>query len=157
MSTKRMISLMATLSVALMLVPVVYPHPIAPALSWSSQNLSPGSSTTATASVMIDPDCPSGQTYQGTITVVEPDGVSTATFSVGPTACGTSVTALYPTAFTGTAGTLETGVYTATWAGSSSAVVGGQHPQFSMQNNFIVQKFSPPPVPEFPAPAMFVA
>lgn len=146
--TAPMLALIST--VALLLVPSAAASPITATLAWSSQNLVAGQSTTATASVSIDSDCPSGQTYSGTITVVEPDGVSTATFSVGTTPCGTSVTAVYPTDFTGVAGTTQTGTYSATWAGSSSAVVGGSHPSFILRDNFAVHAFSPPPVPQFP-------
>ena len=137
-------------AVALLLVPAAAANPITPTLSWSTQNLVAGQTTIATVSVSIDSDCPSGQTYSGTITVVEPDGTSTATFSVGATPCGTSVTAVYPTDFTGVAGTTQTGAYSAVWAGSSSAVVGGSHPSFILRDNFAVHAFPPPPVPQFP-------
>jgi hypothetical protein len=159
MLNKRMAILPAVLLVmtALVLAPMAYASPITPSLTWGSLSVPTAGTNTATANVMIDSDCPSGQTYQGTITVVEPDGVSIGTFSVGPTPCGTPVTAVYPTDFSGTAATTQTGTYTATWAGSTSLSTGGLHPEFSLGNGFVVVTFPPVNVPEFPAPAMFMA
>ena len=137
--------------------PLVGASPISPSLSWSPLGVGSGSTTVATASVGIDSDCPSGQTYSGTITVTEPDGVSVATYTVPSTPCGTAVTATYPTGFTGTAGTTELGAYTATWAGTTSMVVGGMHPVFNVGDAFTVLAFPPPGVPQFSAPMIMVA
>jgi hypothetical protein len=67
------------------------------------------------------------------------------------------VTVVYPTGFTGTAGTSELGTYTTSFAGSSSVVTNGIHPTFSLTTGFIVVAFSPPPVPQFGLPAITVA
>jgi hypothetical protein len=145
---------MALLSIGLLaLAPAVAAHPINPSLNWNPITVNQGSTTTATATVSIDPDCPSGQTFSGTITVTEPDTVSVATFTVPTTACGTNVTAVYPTDFTGTAGTTELGSYTTSFSGSSS--VGAT---FDLTTGFIVVSFTPPPpVPQFGTPALLVA
>jgi hypothetical protein len=157
-ANKTAYTLFALLAAAILsLTPIVGAHPITPSLNWSLQSVPQGLSTTATANVLIDADCSSGQTYSGTITVTEPDGVSVATYSVPATACGTSVTATYPSGFTGTAGTTELGTYAASWAGSSSVTVGGFHPTFEVTDNFTVVSFSPPTVPEFSAPVIAVA
>ncbi len=148
-----------TIAALMMLMGAVSPalaSPITANLTWSSQTLTPGSSNTATFGVSVDSDCPSGQTFSGTLTVVEPDGISTSTVTVGATPCGTTnLTAVYPTAFTGVAGTTELGTYSATWAGTTSATIGGVHPTFKVTDNFVVASF-PPPVPEFPVPAIMV-
>jgi len=137
-------------------VPAVLANPISPVLNWSPNPVPQGSPTTATFGVKADADCPTGQTFTGTITVTEPDGVSVASYSVSTIACGTtSLTVVYPTGFTGTAGTSETGTYAAVWAGTTSALVGGVHPTFSVTDNFVVPKTTT--APEFAAPAMFVA
>src|ERR1700730_14095774 len=106
-SSKTAYTLFAFIAAAILsLTPMVAAaHPITPSLSWSVLSVPQGLSTTGTANVAIDSDCPSGQTYSGTITVTQPDGVSVATFSVPATACGTPVTVSYPSDFTGTAGT----------------------------------------------------
>lgn len=157
-TSMKLLPLLALFSLAAMSVPFVAAHPINPSLVWNPINVSQGSTTTATATVSIDSDCPSGQTFSGTITVTEPDTVSVATYSVGPTPCGTIVTAVYPTDFTGTAGTSELGTYTTSWAGTSSVVVDGIHPTFDVTTGFIVVSFQPPPtVPQFGLPAMAVA
>jgi hypothetical protein len=139
----------------LAIVPVVYANPITPSLTWSPQFVPIAGTTTGTANVAIDADCPSGKTYQGTITVVEPDGVSTGTVTIGATPCGTAVTVVYPTGFSGSASTSESGTYTATFAGTTSALVGGVHPKFSLTDNFFAGNFQP--VPESPMPAMLMA
>jgi hypothetical protein len=155
----KLVPFLALLSVVgLAMVPVVAAHPINPSLGWSNINVNAGASTTAIVSVAIDADCPTGQTFSGTITVVQPLG-GVATASIGTTACGTSALAVYPTGFTGVASTSEVGTYNATWAGSSSVIAAnGQHPSFSVTDNFIVISFQPPPgVPQFGAPAIFIA
>ena len=158
MKIKTLSPILAVLTVALLgLAPTVAAHPITPSLSWNLSHIPLLGSTVATASVAIDTDCPSGQTFSGTITVTEPDGVSVGTFSVGPTPCGSSVTATYPTDFSGTASTSENGAYTATFAGTTSQLVGGQYPKFSLTDSFIAGTFPPPPtVPQFSAPALLV-
>jgi hypothetical protein len=157
MQTKRFLPLLALAAIAILgFAPMASASPITASLNWSVEAVPSGSPTTATVSVAIDTDCPSGQTFTGTITITEPDGISVATYAVGPTPCGSNVAATYPSAFSGTAGTSELGAYSAVWAGSTSAIVGGQHPTFSLTDNFIVISF-PPPVPEFAAPAMAVA
>jgi methionine-rich copper-binding protein CopC len=156
-TSMKLLPLMALLSLAALSVPFAAAHPINPSLTWSSSNVAQGSTTTATATVSVDADCPVGQTFSGTITVTEPDGTSVGTFAVGPTACGTNVTAIYPTAFAGTAGTTELGTYTTSWVGTSSVVTNGVHPTFDITTGFIVVSFQPPPVPQFGLPAMVVA
>ena len=157
MQMKRLVPYVAIFAVALLgSAPAVWANPISPSLSWTAQQIPLGSSTMATVSVLIDTDCPSGQTYSGTITVTEPDGVSVATYSVPATPCGSSVTATYPGSFTGTAGTSENGAYTGVWAGSTSTLTGGQHPIFSVSDNFVVGQF-PPPVPQFSTPVIAVS
>jgi hypothetical protein len=158
-ANKTALTLISLVAVAILaFAPVVAADPISPSLNWSVQSVPKGLSTTATVTVAIDPDCPSGQTFSGTITVTEPDGTSVATYTVPPTACGSAVTASYPSAFTGTAGTTELGTYTASWAGASSLIVDGNHPSFTVGDYFTVVAFQPPPtVPEFGAPAMLVA
>jgi hypothetical protein len=141
---------------SLALIPVAFAHPINPNLTWSPNPVTtPGATTTATYGVATDSDCPSGQTFTGTLTVVEPDGVSTAKVTVAATACGTTnLNSVYPTGFTGTASTLTCGVYSATWAGTTSALVGGFHPTFSVTNNFVVTCTTT--APEFASPAILV-
>jgi hypothetical protein len=154
--------------VGIMFVPAVAAHPINANLSWSPNVVTtPGTSTTATygvndvlpSSSTPDPDCPSGDTFTGTLTVTEAapsSGVSTVT--VGTTPCGTtSLTSVYPTAFTGVASTTECGLYSAVWSGVTSATVGGVHPTFSVTDNFVVEGCSTSTVPQFTAPLMLVA
>ena len=157
MNLKRPVSMLALLAIsALTLAPFVAASPITANLNWSSQSIPAGSTNTATYGVAIDADCPVGQTFSGTLTVVEPDGISTATVVVGATPCGTTnLTSVYPTTFTGTAGTTQLGTYTATWQGTTSIVTSGIHPQFFLQNNFTVRAFRP--VPEFSTPALLIA
>lgn len=158
MQVKGVVGVLALLALlAAGLAPVVFANPINPVLNWSPNPVTQGSTTTATYGVAIDADCPTGQTFTGTLKVVEPDGVSTATVTLGvPTPCGTSnLSAVYPTAFTGTAGTTELGTYSATWSGTTSAIVGGVHPTFNVQDNFVVVKSTG--VPEFPVPAILVS
>jgi hypothetical protein len=155
--------------VGMMFAPVAFAMPITPNLAWSPGTVVAGSTTTAifgvadkillpNSTTINDPDCPPGQTFTGTITVTEPDNTSISTTSVTVVACGTTnLSAIYPTAFTGTKGTTELGTYTAVWKGTTTATVGGKHPTFNVIDNFVVV----PPVthgaPEFAAPAMFVA
>ena len=151
----KLISIGVLLTVAaLSFAPAVAAAPINASLAWSPNNFAAGGTTTATVDVAIDADCPSGGTYSGTITVTEPDGVSTATFTVPATACGTAVTAVYPTGFVGTAGTTQTGVYKTGFAGTTS--VPGV--SFDLTTAFFTVHLPPPPgVPQFGLPAMFVA
>ena len=138
-------------------VPTALASPITANLSWSPNPItSPGSSSTATFGVAIDSDCPSGQTYTGTVTVTEPDGTSVSTYSVSGQACGdTTNSASYPSDFTGTAGTTQCGVYSAEWKGSTTASVGGVHPTFDVTDNLILACQG---VPQFgAAPALLVA
>ena len=133
---------------ALVLAPMVSAAPINPFLGWSPISIPVGASTTATAGVAIDADCPSGGTYSGTITVTEPDGVSVATYSVSGIACGTYITASYPSAFTGKAGTTEVGTYTTSWVGTTTASA-----TFDLTDSVFTVSL-PPSVPQFGAPAM---
>ena len=161
---KQTAAILGLLTVAaLVLAPVVSAAPINPNLSWSPNPTTVGGTTTATYGVnsvtptgASDPDCPAGQTFTGTLTVTEPapaSGVSTVT--VGSTPCGTTnLTSVYPTAFTGVASTATCGTYAAVWAGTTSALIGGVHPTFSVTDNFTIPCV---PVPEFPGPAMMVA
>ena len=159
MNAKRMITLMSLLAVsALALAPFASAAPINATLNWGLQTIVSGSTNTGTYGVAVDFDCPAGQTFSGTLTVVEPDGVSTATVIVGSTACGTiGLTSVYPTDFTGTKGTTQIGTYTATFAGTASTDIFGIHPQFKVVDNFVVKEFGATNVPEFSAPAMIVA
>ena len=157
MQPKKLAVISALLALASMaFVPAALASPINPNLTWNPNPIAQGLTTTATYGVATDSDCPSGQTFAGTLTVVEPDGVSTSSISVGATACGTTnLSAAYPTAFTGVEGTTECGLYAATWSGTTSTTVGGIHPTFSVTNNFIVT--CPTGVPQFGMPALLVA
>jgi hypothetical protein len=156
---RKVVSVLALFAVsALALAPFAAAHPINAGLNWGLQTIVSGSTNTGTYGVGVDFDCPVGETFSGTLTVVEPDGISTATVTVGPTACGTtSLTSVYPTDFTGTAGTTQIGTYTATFAGSASTDIFGIHPEFKLVDNFVVKEFGATNVPEFSAPAMIVA
>jgi hypothetical protein len=93
--------------------------------------------------------------------VTTPGGL-TSTHSVTDVPCGTqNLSAVYPTQFTAKSHApinSTTGTYTADWAGSTTALIGGLHPTFSITDNFVAVSLSPPPtVPEFGAPAMLVA
>ena len=144
-------------------LPAVHADPINANLVWSPDPTTQGGTSTATFGVndvtttgSPDPDCPAGDMFSGTLTVVEPDGVSSASYSVTNVACGTTnLTAVYPTAFTGTAGTSQCGVYMATWAGTTTAVESGVHPTFNLSDHLAVN--CPTGVPEFQAPAMMIA
>ncbi|MDA4113253.1 MAG: hypothetical protein OK474_04320 [Thaumarchaeota archaeon] len=146
-------------------------HPIDANLNWSSpgSGIATGAADTASFGVAQylvgtsnpDLDCPPGAFFSGTLTVTTPGG-QTSTYSVTHVACGTqNLSAVYPTAFTagtGAANTNATGTYTGTWAGSSTALVGGVHPAFSVVSFFVVNGQSPPSsVPEFAAPAILMA
>jgi hypothetical protein len=140
--------------------PSAFAHPIIAKLQWAPNNITtPGTPTVATFGVDIDADCPSGQTFAGVVTVTTPGG-AVSTYTQSAIACG-SVTIMqtYPTGFTNVVGTGNTntcGVYTATWAGTTSALVGGFHPIFNVQDNFVVSGCTQS-APEFGAPAMLVA
>src|SRR2546425_9320847 len=101
---RKMVSVLALLVVSVLaLAPFAAASPITPNLNWGLQTIVSGSTNTGIYGVATDFDCPIGQTFSGTLTVVEPDGISTATVTVGPTACGTTgLTSVYPTDFTGT-------------------------------------------------------
>ena len=149
-------SILATVAVLALFLsyatPAVFASPISPVLNWSPNPTTQGSTTTATYGVSTDSDCPSGGHFSGTLTVVEPDGVSTATVTVGSTLCGTvTLSSIYPTDFTGTAGTKECGTYIATWSGTTSK----PGVTFLTEDNFVVT--CPTPSPEFPAPVFGIA
>jgi hypothetical protein len=143
-------------------------HPINANLNWSPPSITAGGSTTANfgvADMLVgggsDADCPAGDFFSGTLTVTTPGGL-TSTVTETNIPCGTqNLSAVYPTDFTpgtGAPSTAAAGTYTAVWAGSSTATVGGAHPMFSVQDNFVAQQLPPPPtVPQFGAPAMLVA
>jgi len=162
------LALAALLLLAAPALIAVHADPIQANLNWSPGSITAGGSTTATFGVAdtlpsggSDPDCPSGAFFSGTITVTTPGG-QTSTYSVTNIACGTqNLSAVYPTAFTpgsGAPNTNTAGTYTAVWAGTTTALVGGVHPSFNVQDNFVAQQLPPPPtVPEFGAPAMLVA
>jgi hypothetical protein len=160
--TKISLPVLAVLA-SMAFMPAVYAAPINSNLVWSPDPTSQGGTSTATFGVndvtttgASDPDCPAGDTFSGTLTVVEHDGISTSTVSVGATPCGTTnLTAVYPTQFTGVAGTTECGVYSATWAGTTTAVEGGIHPTFSVSDHLSVS--CGVGVPEFQGPAIMVA
>jgi len=144
-------------------MPAVYAAPIRANLVWLPDPTSQGGTSTATFGVndvtttgAPDPDCPAGDTFDGTLTVVEPDGVSTSSYSLTSVPCGSiNLTAVYPTAFTGTAGTSQCGIYMATWAGVSSAIEGGVHPTFRVSDHLAVS--CAVPVPEFQGPGIMIA
>ncbi|MDA4113423.1 MAG: hypothetical protein OK474_05185 [Thaumarchaeota archaeon] len=144
-------------------------HPIDANLLWTPSQVQASTTTTATFGVAdttpggsSDPDCPAGSTFSGTLTVTTPTG-STSTFTVSNVPCGTTnLAAVYPTDFTSGTGAPDTTQlfrYNATWAGTTTAVVGGVHPTFSVTDSFLVYICCPPPppVPEFGAPAILVA
>jgi hypothetical protein len=164
-----LLTLAALLLLATPALLAVRADPINPNLSWKYSLAVAGGTNTATFGVAnqipsggSDPDCPAGATFSGTLTVTTPGGL-TSTYSVSNIACGTqNLTAVYPTQFTPGTGAPRmstSGTYTAIWAGTTTALVGGVHPAFNTIDNFVV--FSTggrlPPVPEFGAPAMLVA
>ena len=164
--------MLALVSLGLLaMLPFVTAHPINASLSWSStaSGIITGGTNTASFGIAdtlpggntTDIDCPAGAFFSGTLTVTTPSG-QTSTYSVTQVPCGTqNLSATYPTAFTAGTGAPSTntaGAYTGTWAGSTTALVGGLHPSFSVTDNFIANGQSPPPsVPEFAAPAILVA
>ncbi|MDA4136687.1 MAG: hypothetical protein OK449_06800 [Thaumarchaeota archaeon] len=169
MQTRKAAPLLALVSIGLLaMFPFVAAHPIDPSLNWANVSILAGSTNTATFGVadMLpaggpDSDCPPGATFSGTLTVTTPGGL-TSTYSVSDIPCGTqNLTAVYPTAFTagtGSPSTATAGTYAGVWAGTTSAVVGGVHPVFSVSDNFVTQALTPPPtVPQFGGPAIFVA
>jgi hypothetical protein len=160
---------LALLSMGLLvMLPFVAAAPISPNLSWANPSIPVGSTNTATFGVAdtlptggSDPDCPSGAFFTGTLTVTTPGGL-TSTYSVTSIPCGTqNLSAVYPTAFTAGSGAPSTstlGTYTASWAGTTTALVGGIHPAFSVGDSFFTVQAPPPPgVPQFGTPAMLVA
>jgi hypothetical protein len=169
MQMTRTAPLLALVSLGLLaMLPFVTAHPINANLNWSPGSFAAGGTTTATfgvADMLVgggsDSDCPAGAFFSGTLTVTTPGGL-TSTFSVTNVPCGTTtLTAVYPTAFTpgsGAPSTISVGTYTGVWAGTTTALIGGVHPSFSVSDNFITTQQAPPPtVPEFGAPAMLVA
>ena len=156
---RKMVTILSMLAVsALALAPFAAASPINATLNWGLQTIVSGSTNTGTYGVGVDFDCPLGETFSGTLTIVEPDGISTSTVTVGPTACGTTgLTSVYPTDFTGTKGTTQVGAYTATFAGIASTDILGIHPEFKLVDNFVVKEFGHANVPEFSAPAIIVA
>jgi len=147
----------------------VHADPINPNLSWTPNPINVGATTTATFGVgdtipgtsppVSDPDCPAGAFFTGTLTVTTPGGL-TSTVTETHIACGTqNLQAVYPTAFTAGSGapsTSTSGTYTAQWAGTTTALVGGVHPIFNTTDNFVVNP-NTHTAPEFGAPAMLVA
>src|SRR3984885_10246795 len=142
----------------------VHADPINPNLSWSPNPIAIGATTTATFGVgdtipaQSDPDCPAGAFFTGTLTVTTPGGL-TSSVTETHIACGTqNLSAAYPGAFTpgtGAPSTSTSGTYSATWAGTTTALVGGVHPVFSTGDSFVVVPIGG--VPEFGAPTMLVA
>jgi hypothetical protein len=142
-------------------------NPINPNLSWAPNPIAIGATTTATFGVgdtvpggASDPDCPAGAFFSGTLTVTTPGGL-TSTVTETSIACGTqNLSAVYPTAFTAGSGapsTSTSGTYSAEWAGTTTATVGGAHPIFDTKDNFVVSPAINHSAPEFGAPAMLVA
>jgi hypothetical protein len=138
-------------------------------LSWNPTQIQIGQTTTATFGVpdalqggVPNPDCPAGATFSGILTVTMPHG-NTSTFTVSDVPCGTTdLTAVYPTDFTPGTGAPSTDQifrYNATCAGTTTTLVGGTHPTFSVTDEFEVYLCCPPPMgaPEFGAPAVMVA
>jgi hypothetical protein len=169
MQIRKSAPALALLSLGLLvMLPLVAADPIAPNLNWTSTSITAGSTNTATFGVAdtlpggaSDPDCPAGAFFSGTLTVTTPGGL-TSTYTVTNVPCGTqTLSAVYPTAFTAGSGapsTATTGTYTGVWAGTTTALIGGVHPTFSVSDNFVTQALLPPPtVPQFGAPAMLVA
>jgi hypothetical protein len=169
MKLGKAVPILALVSVGLLaLMPGVAAMPIQPNLSWNHPSIPQGSSNAATFGVSktlpngtSDPDCPSGQTFTGTLTVTTPAG-KTSTVSETAVPCGTqNLSATYPSGFTAGTGVPSTsalGTYNSTWAGTTSVSNGGAHPTFSVTQSFLVTAFSPPPtVPQFGLPAILVA
>ena len=172
MHVTKVVPLLALVSLGLLaMLPLVTAHPISPNLNWSSSSsgIPTGGTVTATFGVAdvlpggnsSDIDCPAGAFFSGTLTVTTPGG-TVSTHTVANIPCGTvNLTAIYPTQFTATGHTpanSTSGTYTANWAGSTTALIGGLHPSFSITDNFVANQLPPPPtVPEFGAPAILVA
>ena len=172
MQSTKIAPILALVSLGLLaMLPFAAAHPIQANLNWSSSasGIITGGTNTASFGVadtlpggnQTDIDCPSGAFFSGTLTVMTPGGL-TSTYSVTNVPCGTqNLSATYPSAFTagtGAPSTVTAGTYTGTWAGTTTALVGGLHPSFSVTDNFVANGQSPPPtVPEFGAPAMLVA
>jgi hypothetical protein len=169
MQIRKSAPLLALLSLGLLMaLPFAAAHPINANLNWTSTSIPAGSTNTATfgvADMLVgggsDIDCPAGAFFSGVLTVTTPGGL-TSTYTVTSVPCGTqNLSAAYPAAFTAGSGapsTISIGTYTANWAGTSTALVGGVHPTFSVTDNFFTTQQTPPPtVPEFGAPAMLVA
>lgn len=143
---KKLLAVIPIVLFALMVLPSASAHPVTASLSWSSVLIPAGGSTTASITVKVDPDCPIGGTFTGTLSVTQPDGVSVGTYSVSAIPCGTVVTAAYPGAFSGAASTSSTGNYKAVWAGSTSQA----GVTFTLTDGFSVANFKVPGVPQFP-------
>ena len=153
---KKQLVLTAVASLLMLTIPTVFAAPITASLNWSSQTIVAGSHNIAAFTVIVDPDCLIGKTFSGTLTVIEPDGITTGTVTIGSTPCGTPLTADYPSDFAGSASTTTLGTYTAIWMGTTSVTIGGLHPEFRLQDNFVVKAFRNT-VPEFQAPSMILA
>jgi hypothetical protein len=169
MQIRKSAPILALLSLGLLVaLPLAAAHPINANLNWTSTSIPAGSTNTATfgvADMLVgggsDIDCPAGDTFSGTLTVTTPGGLTSSVTETN-IPCGTqNLSAVYPTDFapgTGAPSTTTVGTYSAAWVGTSTALVGGLHPSFNVQDNFVtVQQSPPPPVPEFGAPAMLVA
>jgi hypothetical protein len=157
--------LLASAALLLFVMPALISAGAAPInanLSWNPGQIQIGQTTTATFGVAADSDCPAGATFSGTLTVTTPNGL-TSTFTVNNVACGTTtLTAVYPTDFTPGTGAPSTDrifQFNATWTGTTTALVGGLHPTFSVTDHFDVYLCCPPPIPtpEFGAPAILAA
>jgi hypothetical protein len=142
-----------------MFIPTVLASSINPNLSWNPNVVFPGQTTTATYGVAANDECPIGDFFTGTLTVTEPGLGGNRTASVTQTniPCGTvDLSTVYPTGFTGAASTqCPGGPYTAVWAGSTTAVVGGVNPAFSVRSGFDIPVCLK--LPEFGGPAVLVA
>ena len=155
----RAIPILVLLTVAsFTLTPTVaaIPAPFEPVLSWG-HNAGIINGSTITATFGLD-GCVPGSTFSGTLKVTEPDGVGVATFSVTNVLCTTSVTnmtVIYPTGFTGTAGTSELGTYTSQW-NTVISLSGFNYPTMSRPEFFTVA-LTTNYVPEFGAPTIMVA
>jgi hypothetical protein len=132
------------------------PPPFDPMVSWSHGDaILNGSSIIATFGLA----CPPGATFSGTLRVTEPDHVSVATVSVTNVPCigfDSNATAVYPTGFTGTAGTSELGTYSSGFSGILS-LSATQHVPFSSPTQDFTVALTTNYVPEFGAPTILVA
>ena len=162
-TTKRVAPILGLLAVvSLALMPLAAASPLTATLTWTpNPNPTPGSAEIGTVNVQQDSDCPSGQTYSGTLTVTPPGGSPVSTATIPATPCGTAVTGLTyggtDTDFSPEGSTLVCGTYVGEWAGATTAVVAGSHPSFDLKVNFSVTGCKVTTAPEFGASAVLVA